>query len=87
MIGTGGRTIPKESTAISCRDDSGSTHILNEFLVDGHTSIDDTDKVTAEDVMRVAKQYLVPETRTVVYTVPPPTGSKSAAPKAEGAGQ
>src|SRR5580692_2514948 len=51
------------------------------------TSIDDTDKVTAEDVMRVAKQYLVPETRTVVYTVPPPTGSKSAAPKAEGAGQ
>ncbi|MGD0132835.1 MAG: pitrilysin family protein [Bryobacteraceae bacterium] len=51
------------------------------------TSIDDTDKVTAEDVMRVAKQYLVPETRTVVYTVPPPAGSKSTAPKAEGAGQ
>jgi predicted Zn-dependent peptidase len=50
------------------------------------TSIDDTDKVTAEDVMRVAKQYLVPETRTVVYTVPPPAGSKSA-PKGEGAGQ
>jgi hypothetical protein len=36
--------------------------------------------------MRVAKQYLVPETRTVVYTVPPTAGSKSA-PKAEGAGQ
>src|SRR5271170_4221339 len=51
------------------------------------TSIDDTDKVTADDVMRVAKEYLVPETRTVVYTVPPPGAAKSAAPKAEGAGQ
>src|SRR5580698_9414193 len=49
------------------------------------TSIDDTDKVTADDVMRVAKQYLVPETRTVVYTIPPPAGSTSPAPKEEGA--
>jgi predicted Zn-dependent peptidase len=48
------------------------------------TSIDDTDKVTADDVMRVAKQYLVPETRTVVYTVPPPAGASPAAPQAEG---
>jgi predicted Zn-dependent peptidase len=47
------------------------------------TSIDDTDKVTADDVMRVAKEYLVPETRTVVYTVRPPAG----AVKAEGAAQ
>jgi predicted Zn-dependent peptidase len=47
------------------------------------TSIDDTDKVTADDVMRVAKQYLIPETRTVVYTVRPPAG----AAKAEGAAQ
>jgi len=46
------------------------------------TSIDDTDKVTADDVMRVAKEYLVPETRTVVYTVPPPVTAKSeGAPK------
>ncbi len=35
------------------------------------TSIDDINKVTAEDVRRVAKQYLIPETRTVAYTVPP----------------
>ena len=46
------------------------------------TSIYDIDKVTADDVMRVAKQYLAPETRTVVYTVTPP-----AAAKAEGAGK
>jgi predicted Zn-dependent peptidase len=35
------------------------------------TGIDDIDKVTADDVVRVAKQYLIPETRTVVYTVQP----------------
>ena len=46
------------------------------------TSIDDIDKVTPEDVLRVAKQYLVRETRTVVYTVQP-----ASAPKSEGAGQ
>ena len=48
------------------------------------TSIDDTDKVTADDVMRVAKQYLVPETRTVVYTVSPPAGAAPVAPQTEG---
>jgi len=46
------------------------------------TSIDDTGKVTADDVMRVAKEYLLAETRTVVYTVQP-----KAAPAAEGAGK
>lgn len=35
------------------------------------TIIDDVDKVTADDVMRVAKQYLIPEARTVAYTVQP----------------
>jgi predicted Zn-dependent peptidase len=35
------------------------------------TSIDDIEKVTADDVQRVAKQYLVPETRTVSYIIPP----------------
>jgi predicted Zn-dependent peptidase len=50
------------------------------------TSIDDTDKVTADDVMRVAKEYLVPEMSTVVYTVRPP-GSPSATPNTEGAGK
>ena len=41
------------------------------------TTIDDTDKVTADDVMRVAKKYLAPETRTVVYTVQPPAGANA----------
>jgi predicted Zn-dependent peptidase len=44
------------------------------------TSIDDTDKVTAADVLRVAKQYLIPETRTVVYTVQPPAAAKTEGP-------
>jgi len=35
------------------------------------TGIDDIAKVTADDVQRVAKQYLIKETRTVAYTVPP----------------
>ncbi len=51
------------------------------------TTIDDTDKVTADDVMRVAKEYLVPETRTVVYTVPPPAGATPPGAKPEGGAQ
>ncbi|HEX5226381.1 MAG TPA: hypothetical protein VFW44_01670, partial [Bryobacteraceae bacterium] len=46
------------------------------------TNIDDTEKVTADDVMRVAKQYLVPETRTVVYTVQPKGAPAPASPEA-----
>jgi predicted Zn-dependent peptidase len=45
------------------------------------TGIDDIAKVTADDVQRVAKQYLVPETRTVVYTTPP---KESGAGKGDG---
>ena len=45
------------------------------------TSIDDTDKVTADDVMRVAKEYLIPETRTVAYTVPPATAPGAPKPR------
>ena len=33
------------------------------------TGLDEIEKVTADDVQRVAKQYLVPQTRTVAYTV------------------
>jgi hypothetical protein len=32
-------TFPKEPTTIRCRDDSGNLHILNEFLVNGHSRI------------------------------------------------
>jgi predicted Zn-dependent peptidase len=51
------------------------------------TSIDDIDKVTADDVVRVAKQYLIRETRTVVYTVQPAAPGKTESGKAEGPGQ
>jgi predicted Zn-dependent peptidase len=48
------------------------------------TSIDDVNKVTADDVVRVAKQYLVPETRTVVYTVQPAAPGKAPGKEAPG---
>ena len=35
------------------------------------TSIDDIEKVTADDVQRVAKQYFTPENRTVAFTYQP----------------
>ena len=35
------------------------------------TSLDDLDKVTAEDVQRVARKYFVPEAETVAYTMQP----------------
>ncbi len=43
------------------------------------TSIDDINKVTADDVQRVAKQYLTAEARTVAYIVTPakPRGKAS----------
>jgi len=40
------------------------------------TSIDDIDKVTAEDVQRVARKYLVVSSRTESETVPPKGASK-----------
>ena len=45
------------------------------------TSIDEIAKVTADDVQRVAREYLIPDTRTVAYTVAP--ASKTAAAKGE----
>jgi predicted Zn-dependent peptidase len=39
------------------------------------TSIDDIDKVTADDVQRVARQYLTPDNRTIALTYRPADGS------------
>ena len=38
------------------------------------TALDEVNKVTAEDVQRVARKYFVPEARTVALTVQPPKG-------------
>ena len=38
------------------------------------TELDDYNKVTADDVMRVAKKYLLEDSRTVAYTVAPAQG-------------
>jgi predicted Zn-dependent peptidase len=35
------------------------------------TSLDDLDKVTSDDVQRVAKHYFTPENRTVAYLIAP----------------
>jgi predicted Zn-dependent peptidase len=43
------------------------------------TELDDYNKVTAEDVQRVAKTYLVPDHRTVGYTFVPATAEAGAA--------
>jgi predicted Zn-dependent peptidase len=40
------------------------------------TSLDDLEKVTADDVQRVARQYLVTSSRTVSYTAAPESGAK-----------
>ncbi|MEO7146114.1 MAG: pitrilysin family protein [Bryobacteraceae bacterium] len=39
------------------------------------TGLDDIDKVTAADVQRVAREYFIPQTRTVAYTIPPAKGA------------
>ncbi len=40
------------------------------------TSLDDIDKVTADDVQRVAREYFVPDNRTVAVTFQPEGGAK-----------
>ena len=51
------------------------------------TGIDEIAKVTADDVQRVAKKYLTPETRTVVYTYAPQRSSAAGTPASKGQGQ
>jgi predicted Zn-dependent peptidase len=61
---------------------SGLAQLLSSFQANYgdwrklFTSIDDIDKVTADDVQRVARQYLVPENRTIALTYPPAGGAK-----------
>jgi predicted Zn-dependent peptidase len=40
------------------------------------TAIEDIDKVTADDVQRVAKQYFTQENRTVALTYQPEGGAQ-----------
>lgn len=40
------------------------------------TELDEYDHVTADDVQRVARKYLIPATRTVAYTYAPEGGAK-----------
>ncbi len=48
------------------------------------TSIDDIDRVTADDVQRVVRKYFVPAARTVAFTQPPASpGPEPAAPKGD----
>jgi predicted Zn-dependent peptidase len=47
-----------------------------KYMIKG---IDDIDKVTADDVQRVAKQVFVPEHRTVVWSEQPKSGDKGGA--------
>jgi predicted Zn-dependent peptidase len=49
------------------------------------TQLNEYDKITADDVMRVAKEYLTPETRTVARLVP--KESEGGAPGAQGRGK
>ena len=43
------------------------------------TGLEDIEKVTADDVQRVARQYFADENRTVVNTVKPTAASKEVA--------
>jgi predicted Zn-dependent peptidase len=70
---------------------SGLAQLLTDYYVNYgdwrklFTSIDDIDKVTAEDVQRVARKYFITNTRTVAFDFqPPPDGARSASAAAEG---
>ena len=42
------------------------------------TGLDEIDRVTADDVQRVIRQYFTTSARTVAFTVPPPASSQGA---------
>jgi predicted Zn-dependent peptidase len=64
---------------------SGLAQLLTEYYVSYgdwrklFTSIDDIDKVTAEDVQRVARKYFTANSRTVAFDFQPPNGTPPAA--------
>ena len=48
------------------------------------TELDEYNKITSDDVLRAARTYLIPESRTVAYTVPPAKALESKPATAEG---
>lgn len=62
---------------------SGLAQLLAEYYVNYgdwrklFTAIEDIDKVTADDVQRVAKQYFKPENRTIALTYQPATAGEN----------
>lgn len=50
------------------------------------TNLDELDKVTAEDVQRVARKYLVPQARTVAITAQPAAAAPAGAGKTQAGG-
>jgi predicted Zn-dependent peptidase len=71
---------------------SGLAQLLSSFQANFgdwrklFTSLDDIDKVTADDVQRVARQYLTPDNRTIALTYPPSADSaREGSAKNEGA--
>jgi predicted Zn-dependent peptidase len=48
------------------------------------TSLDDINRVTADDVQRVARQYLITNSRTEAFNFQPPQSSATPAPVPSG---
>jgi predicted Zn-dependent peptidase len=65
-------------------NNSGLASLLTAYYADYgdwrkvFTSIEEVNKVTADDVQRVARKYFVPESRTVAFTAQPAKSSRGA---------